>query len=240
MRARFVHSAFVRWPAAGSLAVGLSLLILWAIRADLLWKDLGAGWALAAINAAAAFAIKPGARRRPLPLHLVRRRRKSVAVGRPGGYHFLLALLEGGLSTPFCGRYDRLFRVSVCGSVGVVCSRDWERGPIMNEAALTTNVVDAGHPVFRSGRRRSSPSSCITSWIPTSGTCSRTSISQAPPPHGARPDGGSVRDYPDPPFRAGLSEKRPVPRGLTNLLEFFIVFVRDQICVAFLGKEDGR
>ena len=31
-----------------------------------------------------------------------------------------------------------------------------------------------------------------------------------------------------------------VPRGLTNLLEFFVVFIRDQICVEFLGRDDGR
>ena len=31
-----------------------------------------------------------------------------------------------------------------------------------------------------------------------------------------------------------------VPRGLTNLLELFVLFVRDQIAVPFLGREDGR
>ncbi len=30
------------------------------------------------------------------------------------------------------------------------------------------------------------------------------------------------------------------PRGLTNLLEIFVIFVRDQIAIANLGPEDGR
>jgi F-type H+-transporting ATPase subunit a len=38
-----------------------------------------------------------------------------------------------------------------------------------------------------------------------------------------------------------LYRKRdPVPRGLTNLLELFVLFIRDQIAVPFLGAEDGR
>lgn len=35
-------------------------------------------------------------------------------------------------------------------------------------------------------------------------------------------------------------QKARVPRGITNLLESVIVFVRDEIAVANLGKEDGR
>ncbi|MCA9408198.1 MAG: F0F1 ATP synthase subunit A, partial [Candidatus Omnitrophica bacterium] len=31
-----------------------------------------------------------------------------------------------------------------------------------------------------------------------------------------------------------------VPKGITNLLEIFVLFVRDQIAIAYLGKEDGR
>jgi F-type H+-transporting ATPase subunit a len=31
-----------------------------------------------------------------------------------------------------------------------------------------------------------------------------------------------------------------VPRGLTNLLEVFVVFIRDQISIACLGEKDGR
>jgi F-type H+-transporting ATPase subunit a len=30
------------------------------------------------------------------------------------------------------------------------------------------------------------------------------------------------------------------PRGLTNMLEAVVVFVRDEICVSFLGEKDGR
>ena len=32
----------------------------------------------------------------------------------------------------------------------------------------------------------------------------------------------------------------PVPHGLTNLLELFVVFVRDEISVRYLGPQDGR
>ncbi|MDA1045005.1 MAG: F0F1 ATP synthase subunit A [Verrucomicrobia bacterium] len=31
-----------------------------------------------------------------------------------------------------------------------------------------------------------------------------------------------------------------VPTGITNFLEMFIVFVRDEICIPHMGKEDGR
>lgn len=30
------------------------------------------------------------------------------------------------------------------------------------------------------------------------------------------------------------------PKGLTNMLEMMVVFVRDEICVSFLGEKDGR
>jgi len=35
-------------------------------------------------------------------------------------------------------------------------------------------------------------------------------------------------------------KKRKVPTGLTNLLELLIVFIRDEIAIRGLGKEDGR
>lgn len=35
-------------------------------------------------------------------------------------------------------------------------------------------------------------------------------------------------------------KKERVPTGLTNLLELFIIFIRDQIAVAYLGEKDGR
>jgi len=35
-------------------------------------------------------------------------------------------------------------------------------------------------------------------------------------------------------------KNQPVPTGLTNLLELFVLFIRDQIAAPFLGKEDGR
>jgi len=41
-------------------------------------------------------------------------------------------------------------------------------------------------------------------------------------------------------FCVFYNKKRRVPTGLTNLLETFVVFVRDEISVAYLGKEDGR
>ncbi len=38
-----------------------------------------------------------------------------------------------------------------------------------------------------------------------------------------------------------LYDKRQrVPKGLTNLLEFFVVFIRDEIAVKNLGEEEGR
>ena len=33
---------------------------------------------------------------------------------------------------------------------------------------------------------------------------------------------------------------REAPRGLGNALELLVLFVRDEICIAYLGKEDGR
>jgi F-type H+-transporting ATPase subunit a len=41
-------------------------------------------------------------------------------------------------------------------------------------------------------------------------------------------------------FGAIYRKKNPVPRGLTNLLEVLVLFVRDQIAVANLGEKDGR
>lgn len=35
-------------------------------------------------------------------------------------------------------------------------------------------------------------------------------------------------------------QKARVPRGITNLLETIVLFVRDEICEANLGREDGR
>lgn len=35
-------------------------------------------------------------------------------------------------------------------------------------------------------------------------------------------------------------KKDPVPTGVTNLLELFVVFVRDEISVRYLGEKDGR
>lgn len=35
-------------------------------------------------------------------------------------------------------------------------------------------------------------------------------------------------------------KKDPVPRGMTNFLEVFVLFIRDQIAVAYLGEKDGR
>ncbi|MCX7005862.1 MAG: F0F1 ATP synthase subunit A [Kiritimatiellaeota bacterium] len=34
--------------------------------------------------------------------------------------------------------------------------------------------------------------------------------------------------------------KDPVPHGLTNLLEMFVLLVRNQIAIPFLGEKDGR
>lgn len=36
------------------------------------------------------------------------------------------------------------------------------------------------------------------------------------------------------------NKKARFPTGITNLLEVFILFIRDEICVPCLGKEDGR
>lgn len=41
-------------------------------------------------------------------------------------------------------------------------------------------------------------------------------------------------------FGLAFRRREPVPRGLANLLEVFVKFVRDNIAVANLGEEDGR
>lgn len=41
-------------------------------------------------------------------------------------------------------------------------------------------------------------------------------------------------------FGAVYRKQDEVPRGMTNLLESFIIFVRDEIAIANLGQEDGR
>jgi F-type H+-transporting ATPase subunit a len=41
-------------------------------------------------------------------------------------------------------------------------------------------------------------------------------------------------------FGVVYRKKEPVPHGMTNLLEVFVVFVRDQIAIKGLGEEDGR
>lgn len=41
-------------------------------------------------------------------------------------------------------------------------------------------------------------------------------------------------------FCVFYNQKQRVPTGLTNLLEMFVVFVRDHIAVSHLGEEDGR
>ena len=41
-------------------------------------------------------------------------------------------------------------------------------------------------------------------------------------------------------FCALYNKKARVPQGLTNFLEMFVVFIRDEIVVPSLGKEDGR
>jgi len=35
-------------------------------------------------------------------------------------------------------------------------------------------------------------------------------------------------------------KKDPVPRGFTNLLEVFVLFIRDKVAIANLGEQDGR
>ncbi len=35
-------------------------------------------------------------------------------------------------------------------------------------------------------------------------------------------------------------KKQPVPHGFTNLLEFFVVYMRDEIAIKNLGEEEGR
>jgi len=41
-------------------------------------------------------------------------------------------------------------------------------------------------------------------------------------------------------FRAVYRHGAKVPTGMTNLLEAFVMFIRDDIAIAFLGKEDGK
>ena len=41
-------------------------------------------------------------------------------------------------------------------------------------------------------------------------------------------------------FAALYRKKATVPTGITNLLEFFVVFIRDQIACPYFGDEDGR
>ena len=41
-------------------------------------------------------------------------------------------------------------------------------------------------------------------------------------------------------FRVFYRHEAAVPRGITNLLEVFVLFIRDQIVVPYLGREDGR
>jgi len=41
-------------------------------------------------------------------------------------------------------------------------------------------------------------------------------------------------------FGLGYRRKEPVPHGLTNVLEIFVLLVRDQITLPYLGEKDGR
>src|ERR1039457_7247819 len=41
-------------------------------------------------------------------------------------------------------------------------------------------------------------------------------------------------------FGVCYRRKDPVPHGLTNLLEMFVLMVRNQIALPFLGEQDGR
>ena len=41
-------------------------------------------------------------------------------------------------------------------------------------------------------------------------------------------------------FLVAYRKDQVVPRGITNLLEVFILFIRDQICVPNIGDHDGR
>lgn len=41
-------------------------------------------------------------------------------------------------------------------------------------------------------------------------------------------------------FGVLYDKKSAVPRGVTNLLEVFVLFVRDEICIPSLGEKDGR
>lgn len=41
-------------------------------------------------------------------------------------------------------------------------------------------------------------------------------------------------------FLKAYDKKAYVPKGITNFLETLVIFVRDEISIAYLGKEDGR
>jgi len=41
-------------------------------------------------------------------------------------------------------------------------------------------------------------------------------------------------------FRVVYDHTAKVPTGVTNLLEIFVVFIRDDIAITFLGEEDGK
>lgn len=41
-------------------------------------------------------------------------------------------------------------------------------------------------------------------------------------------------------FAVLFKKDQKVPTGLTNLLELFVIFIRDEIAVSYLGKKDGR
>jgi len=41
-------------------------------------------------------------------------------------------------------------------------------------------------------------------------------------------------------FGVLYNKKKRIPTGITNLLEVFVIFIRDEIAVNALGKEDGR
>ncbi|MFH0878519.1 MAG: F0F1 ATP synthase subunit A [Lentisphaerota bacterium] len=41
-------------------------------------------------------------------------------------------------------------------------------------------------------------------------------------------------------FAFGYKRNQEVPRGMSNLLEIFVLFIRNQIAVNFLGEQDGR
>jgi len=41
-------------------------------------------------------------------------------------------------------------------------------------------------------------------------------------------------------FAVIYDKKKRVPSGITNFLEMLVIFIRDEISIANLGKEDGR